>query len=120
MTAVKPKAYTWRVTDIPTGSSKQEVLSFFEFKYREKLTIGSLCAGVYSGSGMTATVLFRPDPENPDQSPQLEPLKPTDLDVDKDFEGFTPLYCPPNGTPIAAESVTHACSPQPRQFLTLH
>lgn len=105
MAASASKAFTWRVTDIPQGTTEEEVITFFEAKDQERIKVCSLCPDVYGGDSLTATILFRPHREQPDMGPKLSFHKPPDMEIDKDFEGFTPLYCPPEGEHIAAEYV---------------
>lgn len=54
---------------------------------------------------MTATILFRPDPDRPEAKPRFDSYAPDEMEVDRDFFGFTPLYCPPEGTPVAADII---------------
>lgn len=106
MTAVRPKAFTWRITEIPTGTTAKELVQrYFTAKDRDRITVGSLCPDVDGENELTATLLFRPHPEQPDHGPELDFYAPHPLEVEKDFEGFTPLYCPPEGTFITAEYV---------------
>jgi hypothetical protein len=104
-----PKAFTWRVKEIPSGTSKRELERYFSEQDRVRITVGSLFQGVDGGDQMTATILFRPDPDRPEAKPRFDSYAPDEMEVDRDFFGFTPLYCPPEGTPVAAEYVIIHC-----------
>jgi hypothetical protein len=106
MTAPPPKAFTWRVTEIPAGTTREELVKrYFTAKDQDRITVGSLCPDVEGEDELTATLLFRPHPDRPLDSPALDYYAPCQLEIEKDFKGFTPLYCPPEGTLITAEYV---------------
>lgn len=102
--AAKPlKSFTWRVSQIPKGTSKNAVIKYFADDDQERIAIRSLCPDVSQLGKLTATILFKPNPDRANDPPDTLPTAPEDLEIDKDFEGLTPLYCPPDGEPIAAE-----------------
>lgn len=97
-------AFTWRISQIPTETTPERLLSYFEERDREWITIGSLCPDAYGDDVQTATVLFKPPRNRPSIKPDFAYHSPREqLEIEKDFQGFTPLYCPPPGTAIAAE-----------------
>jgi hypothetical protein len=101
-----PKALTWRVTDIPKGTTGEELVrKYFTAKDRDRITVGSLCPDVDDEDQLTATLLFQPHPEQPERGPELDFYADPKLIIQKEFEGFTPLYCPSDGTIVAAEYV---------------
>ncbi len=111
MAMPKVKARTYRVENIPWGTtSSQLIKDYFIIDDQDDLKVGSLYPSVDSPEGeeedrdLTATVLFRP------RVPRLEGprIQQNVIQVDKNFTGFTPLYVPPAVTgPIAAEYVIH-------------
>lgn len=105
MAATEPKSFTWRISCIPGGIARETLVSFFRIEDRDRVTIRSLYPDVSDPEWLTATVLFKPHPEQPDAQPALDLHAPHDLYIDRDFEGFTPLYSPPPGQPITAEYV---------------
>ncbi|KAI1367593.1 hypothetical protein F5Y08DRAFT_297749 [Xylaria arbuscula] len=105
MSSSRLKALTWRVTEIPRGTTKEELVNFFEYADRDRISIDSLCPDASGGDELTATLLYRPRPESPDEGPRFTHGKPKDVSIDKDFEHWTPLYCPPEGTIIAADII---------------
>ncbi|KAK8255637.1 ankyrin repeat-containing domain protein [Phyllosticta capitalensis] len=92
----KRKALTYRVENIPKGTTRaQLVKNFFYTEDQDDLTVKSLCPSVESIAGevekeLTATMLFRPREDRPN-GPRVQD---NEIDVDKDFLGFTPLYVP--------------------------
>jgi hypothetical protein len=100
----QPRFLTYRVQNIPYGTSKEALKSYFYVEDRDDIKIKSLCPAVDTPEGeegdLTATIFFRPH-----EDPQREPrLAIDDIDIDKTFIGFTPLYVPPKEKgPIAAE-----------------
>ncbi|KAI0874542.1 hypothetical protein GGS24DRAFT_336579 [Hypoxylon argillaceum] len=105
MSVSKPKALTWRVTEIPTGTTKEQLVHFFEYEDRDRISVNSLCPDASGGNELTATLLYQPHPDRPDEGPKFTHGKPRDVSIDKDFEHWTPLYCPPAGTIIAADII---------------
>jgi hypothetical protein len=68
-----------------------------------RIDVESLCPDVDIDDGLVATIRFRPHVEHPHDKPKLDLSAPPQLEVEKEFLGFTPLYCPPAGTPVAVE-----------------
>jgi hypothetical protein len=105
MSVQKPKALTYRVENIPIGTSKEELVkSYFFLKDHPFITVKSLVPSVDTIEGedgeLTATILFQPSEPRPDG-----PLVQNEIiTVDVDFRGFTPLYVPSREKgPIVAE-----------------
>jgi hypothetical protein len=83
---------TWRVENIPQGTTAANLKQCFHSDDRQFIQVKSLVPDVnnYDGTGaLTATILFSPP----------EPREPRvddggigeELEIDKDFIGFTPL-----------------------------
>ncbi|KAI1181086.1 hypothetical protein F4777DRAFT_1408 [Nemania sp. FL0916] len=105
MSVAKPKALTWRVTEIPKDTTKEELVHLFDHEDRDRISIGSLFPDAEGGNELTATLLYQPHPDRPDEGPKFAHGKPKDISIDKDFEHWTTLYCPPAGTIIAADII---------------
>ncbi|KAI1258470.1 hypothetical protein F5Y18DRAFT_346022 [Xylariaceae sp. FL1019] len=103
--ATPVKSYTWRISAIPRGTTRETLVDFFDIRDRERIEIRSLCPDVLDPEWLTATVLFKPPPGLPEAQPELDSNAPPDIEVDKDFEGFTPLYSPPGGQMIEADII---------------
>ncbi|KAJ8126824.1 hypothetical protein O1611_g6814 [Lasiodiplodia mahajangana] len=104
MSDKEPKAFTWRVSSIPKGVTKNELLEFFIPEDRARATICSLYPSAEDDDQLTATVLFRPHPDRPDIGPKTAYGSP-ELEIDKDFEGFTTLHSPADETTIVADII---------------
>lgn len=105
MSSQKPKVLTYRVENIPFGTTKEQLVkNYFYVKDQEDIKVKSLVPAVDTIDGeegdYTATILFRPHESRPDG-----PIVQDDsIVVDPDFCGFTPLYVPSKDKgPIAAE-----------------
>lgn len=103
------KNLTYRLQNIPSESASHDALkALFSGEDADYVKIKSLAPAIDNLEGKdgdgdwVATVYFYPS----DPTRELSIARSSDIDVDKDFIGFTPLYVPPNG-PIAAESVIH-------------
>ncbi|KAI0968538.1 ankyrin repeat-containing domain protein, partial [Xylaria arbuscula] len=105
MSDKEPKAFTWRVSFIPKGVTKNQLLEFFVPEDRARVAVYSLYPSAEDDNQLTATVLFRPHRGRPDTGPKTTHNSPPELDIDKDFEGFTTLYCPTEETTIAADII---------------
>lgn len=105
MSGRRLKALTYRVENIPFGTTKEQLISnYFYIKDQEDIKVKSLVPAVDTIEGedgdLTATVLFRPHEAQPD-GPRVQD---DSIMVDQEFYGFTPLYVPPKEKgPIAAE-----------------
>ncbi|OBT63835.1 hypothetical protein VE03_06602 [Pseudogymnoascus sp. 23342-1-I1] len=102
------KALTYRVENIPPGTSKEELLErYFYREDREDIKVKSLCPSCDSvdpdEDDWTATIFFRPrDPEKG----ELRLANDDTLTLSKEFFGFTPLYVPPKEKgPVAADII---------------
>ncbi|KAH8586231.1 hypothetical protein B0O99DRAFT_695681 [Bisporella sp. PMI_857] len=84
--------FTWRIQNIPSNFNETRLKSCFHSDDRKYIDIKSLTPDVnnYDGDGtLTATMLFSsPEPREPRTDDS------TELDIDKDFIGFTPLNAP--------------------------
>lgn len=89
--------------EIPKGTTKQELIHYFEYEDRDRVTVCSLYPDAEGSDDLTATVLYRPHPDRPEDPPRFIYGIPGDVSIGKDFELWTTLYCPPEGTTIAAE-----------------
>ncbi len=84
------KPLVYRVEEIPTGNSKDDLLLIFPPKLRDQMTVTSLSPSInLDRRTLTATISFLP--LGGESFPV--PLDP-DICIDKDFYGFTPLYTP--------------------------
>ena len=107
MSSGRLKALTYRVENIPYGTTKEQLVSnYFYVKDQGDIKVKSLVPAVDTVEGeegdYTATVLFHPHESRPD-GPRVQD---DSITVDRDFCGFTPLYVPPKEKgPIAAELV---------------
>jgi hypothetical protein len=100
----RPRFLTYRVQNIPYGTSKEELKNYFYVEDRDDIKVKSLYPSVDTPEGeegdYTATIFFRPH-DDPQRAPRIAI---DEIDVDKTFIGFTPLYVPPKDKgPIAAE-----------------
>jgi hypothetical protein len=106
MALPRDKALTYRVENIPYGTTKEQLIKeYFYAEDQHDLEVRSLCPSVDCPEGeeedgdLTATVLFKPRVPRP-EGPRIQNI----IQVDKSFTGFTPLYVPPQGKgPVAAE-----------------
>lgn len=83
---------TWRVQNIPPGFTETRLRACFHSDDKQYIEIKSLAPDVGSyddGGSLTATMLFT-HPE-PGKEPRADH---DDLEIDKDFIGFTPLNTP--------------------------
>jgi hypothetical protein len=105
MSAQKPKALTYRVENIPFGTTKEQLVrNYFYVKDQADITVKSLVLAVETIEGedgdLTATIMFHPHESIPG-GPRVQD---DSITVDKDFRGFTPVYVPPvEKGPIVAE-----------------
>jgi hypothetical protein len=110
MAQAPAKVFTWRVSQIPIGTTKEQLRSYFVSGDQDRIDVDSLCPDVDADDGLVATIRFHPHAEHPHDEPKPDRRAP-ELDVKKDFKGFTPLYCPPVGTPTTVESVPRLQKP---------
>ncbi|OBT72109.1 hypothetical protein VF21_09192 [Pseudogymnoascus sp. 05NY08] len=107
MLAQKVKALTYRVENIPFGTTKEQLVrNFFYVKDQAGITVKSLVPAVETIEGedgdLTATIMFHPHEPVPD-GPRVQD---DSITVDKDFRGFTPVYVPPaEKGPIVADVI---------------
>ncbi|KFY33939.1 hypothetical protein V494_07201 [Pseudogymnoascus sp. VKM F-4513 (FW-928)] len=102
------KALTYRVENIPPGTSKEELVEkYFYREHQDDIKVKSLCPSCDSvdpdEDDWTATIFFRPrDPEKG----ELRLANDDTLTLSKEFYGFTPLYVPPKEKgPVAADII---------------
>ncbi|KAF2964665.1 hypothetical protein GQX73_g8898 [Xylaria multiplex] len=105
MTTPRLKSFTWRLSQIPEETSKDDILNYFDTDDRERIKVISLYPDASELGKLTATLLFKPNPDQPFDSPKRLPTAPEDIEIDKEFEGLTTLYCPPRGQVIAADVI---------------
>ncbi|KFZ10879.1 hypothetical protein V502_07874 [Pseudogymnoascus sp. VKM F-4520 (FW-2644)] len=102
------KALTYRVENIPPGTSKEELVEkYFYREHQDDIKVKSLCPSCDSvdpdEDDWTATIFFRP--RDPDKG-ELRLANDDTLTLSRDFFGFTPLYVPPKEKgPIAADII---------------
>jgi hypothetical protein len=101
---LKRKFLTYRVQNIPHSVTKETIKDYFIQEDRRDIEVKSLCPSVdtpeLQEGDLTATVFFRSH-ENQEQGPRIASHN---IDVDKSFMGFTPLYVPDKEDgPIVAE-----------------
>ncbi|ELR02697.1 hypothetical protein VC83_08432 [Pseudogymnoascus destructans] len=102
------KASTYRVENIPPGTSKEELLErYFYREDREDIKVKSLCPSCDSvdpdEDDWTATIFYRP--RDADRG-ELRLANDDTLTLSKEFFGFTPLYVPPKEKgPVAADII---------------
>jgi len=105
MSGGRPKALTYRVENIPFGTTKDQLVKdYFYIEDQHDITVKSLVPAVETIEGedgdLTATVLFHPY----ERTPSGPRVQDDSIAVDKDFCGFTPLYVPSaDKGPIVAE-----------------
>ena len=95
-------ARTFRIGNIPAGTTAKQLEDVFHVEDRKFLQIKSLVPAVDNhdlNGEQTATVLYRPQIES-NQRPRL---LDDDITMDDHFHGLTPLYQPTG--PISAELV---------------
>ncbi|KFY00368.1 hypothetical protein V490_01391 [Pseudogymnoascus sp. VKM F-3557] len=102
------KALTYRVENIPPGTSKEELVEkYFYREHQDDIKVKSLCPSCDSvdpdEDDWTATLFYRP--RDPEQG-ELQLANDDTLTLSKEFFGFTPLYVPPKEKgPIAADII---------------
>lgn len=100
MAGRKLKALTYRVEGVPPGTNELTLIrDHFHEEDQQRLVVKSLCPSVDETDELTATVLFHP-PEVREGGPRYHGQHIT---VDRDFNGFTPLYVPKDKRHIKAE-----------------
>lgn len=95
----KVRPLTYRLQGIPAGWTREQVHATFLTADQPYITVNSLVPDVMNYGGhnhdgtdtLTATILFSP-PEQ--REPMLDGECSTDIELDKDFTGFTPLNDP--------------------------
>lgn len=101
------KALTYRVENIPPGTSKEELVEkYFDREHQDDIEVKSLCPSCDSvdpdEDDWTATIFFRP--RDLDKGKLCLANDDDTLTLSTEFFGFTPLYVPPKEKgPIAAE-----------------
>ena len=89
-TSPTDRVRVWRVEEIPTGTSEETLQEMFPFEERDRIKITSLSSNVNPNrQTMTATVAFLASSEA-----ELRLNTNSDMRIDKDFYGFTPLHSP--------------------------
>lgn len=74
--AAKPlKSFTWRVSQVPEGASTNAVINYFAEDDQKRIAIRSLCPDVSQPGKLTATLLFKPNPDRANDPPAT-PLPP--------------------------------------------
>ncbi|KFY42179.1 hypothetical protein V494_02544 [Pseudogymnoascus sp. VKM F-4513 (FW-928)] len=107
MSAQKVKAMTYRVENIPFGTTKEQLVgNYFYVKDQAHITVKSLVPSIETIEGedgdLTATIMFYPHEPIPDGLR----VRDDSITVGKDFRGFTPLYVPPaDKGPIVADVI---------------
>lgn len=88
--STRHKPLVYRLEEITTVESKEDLLLLFPPKFRDRMTVTSLSPSInLDRRTSTATISFLPLSEEPFPTPSDQ-----DICVDKDFYGFTPLYTP--------------------------
>jgi hypothetical protein len=83
----------WRIQGINAGVTKDEILDYFEASERERIVVQTLYPSVDDPAHeLTATIKYTHDV--PEHTPRLRDDVPEYLCIDRDFQGFTPLYSP--------------------------
>lgn len=83
------RPFTWRVENIPRGTTDASLKQYFHSDDRKFIEVKSLVPDVnnYDGAGtLTATIIFN-TPES--REPRID--NDEEITLDKDFLGFTPL-----------------------------
>jgi hypothetical protein len=89
------KTSIWRLQGIGINISKEEVLDCFVASEQERITVKTHCSSVHDPDHcLTAMIEYEHEEDNLEHAPYLRNL---DLDIDCDFEGFTPLSSPAAG-----------------------
>lgn len=89
-TFIPAKPLVYRLEEIPTVRSKEDLLLLFPPNTRDRMTVTSLSPSInLNRRTLTATISFLAE----SQESFPVPSDP-DICVDKDFYGFTPLYTP--------------------------
>ena len=97
---VPPRPFTFRVENIPPGTTDDELIKYFCTEDQPRIRVRSMVPAVDSYEDvrdLTATVTF----QALNRSVLSPRLLDEDISIDCDFHGFTPLYHPQE--PIAAE-----------------
>ncbi|KAI9685844.1 MAG: hypothetical protein M1822_004122 [Bathelium mastoideum] len=120
--ARQSRPWTFRIQHIPSGTSADQLCEYFVPEDRPGIEVRSLCPSVDPQSGtLTATISFNVSKGNWPRQPQLLDPDASDIDIDEDFYGLTPLNDPPE--PIVADVIavtglgghafgSWACSPR--------
>ena len=100
--STRNKPLVYRLEEISTDKSKDDLLHMFPLKIRDQMTVTSLSPGInLDRRTLTATISFLPLGGEPFPMP-LDP----DICIDKDFYGFTPLYTPEDQIEVDIIAIT--------------
>jgi hypothetical protein len=109
------KKLIWRIQGIDAGVSKEEVPKYFDESERDRISVETLCPSVDDPCHhLTATIKYTHDADALEHVPCLHDDFRDELYIDRDFNGFTPLYSPDPGT-HEAEYVAIRISDRPGQ-----
>jgi hypothetical protein len=93
------KNLVWRIQGITAGVTRDEVLNFFEEPERERISVKTLYPSVDDPHrALTATIEYTHELNNLEHIPRLRHDLRYELEIDRDFIGFTPLHSPSRST----------------------
>lgn len=97
-----PRAWTFRVENIPARTTPKQLVDCFVEQDRAGIEVRSLAPAVDSHNGeLTATISFTAGDGSTTLEPRLFDPDSSDLSIDDDFYGLTPLNAPQE--PVLAE-----------------
>ncbi|KAL9091410.1 MAG: hypothetical protein Q9165_004796 [Trypethelium subeluteriae] len=99
-----PRPFTYRLQNVPGDTSEEQLLKYFVHKDRSGIKVRSLCPSVDSLSDtLTATIAFSVDGGESPRQPELLDPDESEIDIDDNFYGLTPLNSPEQ--PILADVI---------------
>ncbi|CAD6592661.1 MAG: hypothetical protein ASARMPREDX12_006341 [Alectoria sarmentosa] len=100
--STRHKPLVYRLEEITTVESKEDLLLLFPPEFRDRMTVTSLSPSInLDRRTSTATISFLPLSEEPFPTPSEQ-----DICVDQDFYGFTPLYTPEGNIDVDIIAIT--------------
>jgi hypothetical protein len=93
------KNLIWRIQGIDAGATREEILDYFDESEKGRVSVETLCSSVDDPHhNLTATIRYAHDADALGHVPHLRDDMRDELSIERDFNGFTPLFSPAPGT----------------------